>query len=360
VDDRAPLLTTTYLDWSRYTLCQIPAGGIPQDRDWNDALDSAIASASHPLAFPPTKLDRRREREGYLKRGFANLPDGDLRLWYTDGGIVNNEPLARCIEASGRLDRQPTAARLVLLVRSEGHYPPGASDADWTAAIQPRWTETVVRAFDILATHAVALDLLHVEQFNARIRWTRRVAAEIAAFLPDHQQCADQLHALMATIEQEGAAFARLKGSAPPDRSEPRSIPELFEAVLMRAAGLQDKREVDVAVVSAPPSRARSNAMLTFLERQGREERFAAGFHTMLKWIHDAPQVAQRVPQEVAQGACAASERRLRKPRRTGVRSLRLSPATRVELGLLAARVAAIGACDFRAVKRKPSLPRRA
>ena len=37
----------------------------------------------------------------------------------------------------------------------------------------------IVRAFDILATHASAADLLRVEKINARIRWTKSAAATI-------------------------------------------------------------------------------------------------------------------------------------------------------------------------------------
>jgi hypothetical protein len=203
----------------------------------------------------------------------------------------------------------------------------------------------------------VALDLLRVEKLNARIRWIKQVAAELAPFLSDSRECADRLHALLAMIEREGAALGSGRGLEARDRGEPRAVPQLFEEALLMAAGIANKREVDVAVMS-PPSKPRSTGMLSFLERRGREERFASGFHTMLGWIQSAPQVVRRMDPDLAQRASAASARNLRRPQRADDRSLRLSPSTRLELSKLAARVAAIGAVDFRAAKRKPRAER--
>jgi hypothetical protein len=107
------------------------------------------------------------------------------------------------------------------------------------------------------------------------------------------------------------------------------------------------------------PSTTRSRAILGFLERRGREDRFATGFHDMLHWLQTAPQVAHRVGPELSRAGCAASARKLRRPAPGGMRSVRLSRSTRTQLSLLAARVAAIAADDYRAVKRKPRAVRK-
>ena len=67
---------------------------------WAEALNAAIAFASHPLAFSATRLNRTAVRKAYEESGIDNLPDGpELLLWYSDGGLVENEPLGRCVDA---------------------------------------------------------------------------------------------------------------------------------------------------------------------------------------------------------------------------------------------------------------------
>jgi hypothetical protein len=356
------LHTTTYLDWSSHKLERVRTGTPLKPDEWSKALDSALASASHPLLFRARRLNREAMRGEYERRKYVNLPPAPLRLWYSDGGVVNNEPLLRSLKQVTERDGAREASRLVLLVRAGSHDLPASDDPAWAGVPQPNWVETIVRAFDIMAIHASANDLLRVEKINVRIRWTRNVATTIGPFLREHPSLHDRLRELLATIYEEGAALGESKPTRGPshDGSE---VTALLERVLLAAAGLSGKREVDVAVVLPDPAYAVSprGAVLDFLELRGREDRFAAGYHTMLNWIERAPAVAKRVPLDRSQAAREAAARKVRRPRParpSGRKRLGLSVPTRAALGQLGVRVARIGIEDMYAVRRKRSAVR--
>jgi hypothetical protein len=216
-----------------------------------------------------------------------------------------------------------------------------------------------VRTFDIMSTHTSANDLLRVEKINDRIRWTREVAATIAPFLGQHRALHERLLELLARIQDARAAVAESEPAGGPSHEFPEAT-ELLESVLLAAAGLSGKREVDVAVVVPDPEYAVSprGAVLDFLELRGRQDRFAAGYHTMLNWIECAPAIARRVPSDRSQAAREAAARKVRRPRpaRPGRHNqLGLSVPTRAALGRLGVRVARIGIEDLYAVRRKRS-----
>jgi hypothetical protein len=56
---------------------------------WEQVRQAAVASASFPFAFPPRRLERR----GSHFRGSVLEDLGDIDMWYTDGGLFNNEPV---------------------------------------------------------------------------------------------------------------------------------------------------------------------------------------------------------------------------------------------------------------------------
>ena len=201
------LRATSYLDWAQHTLTPIPKGTKPdgeQGRAWSDAVDAAMASASHPAAFAPEPLERKREtlqghdrsrpvagagrRQGRPRRG------ADVRLWYTDGGLVDNQPLGRCL----KLVDEPTA-----IDRPERHRPirPSRSEAAGPADPLGRRSAAGVhrsapgradataldrdpaRALGLLAAHNVGEDLRHLEKVNTRIERSAKLADALAALV---------------------------------------------------------------------------------------------------------------------------------------------------------------------------------
>jgi hypothetical protein len=248
-------------------------------------------------------------------------------------------------------------SRLVILVRSDAQDVLMPDNPAWASAPQPSWIETIVRTFDILATHASAQDLRRVEKINARIRWTKRAAETIALFLGEDQRLHDELRGVLGTIQAEAAGLddANAFGIS---GGEVRGTRELLEALLLTAAGLRGKQQVDVAVVVPDPALAVSpkGAVLSFLERQGRQTRFAAGYHNMLNWIADAPALEQRVSRDRIQAACEAAAPKVRRPRVVRIgpeKSAGLSVSTRAALGRLSLRVARISFGDLYAARRK-------
>ena len=362
----APLPGAEYLDWSVHVLQQIPAGSRPEGshaEHWRDAVASALASASHPLAFSAALLNREHLRAQYTDAGVTNLPENDegLQLWYTDGGLLDNEPLGRCLKTVAAVDTSDSPSRLVMLVRSFVRRPPARNDAAWAGPTHPRFTQTLVRAFDLLAAHSLAYDLVNVEKVNARLRWTREVAAKISALLGDDRHAQEQLSRLLMSIQTESEAFAGVSGSpvgGSPVGGSPvgmsaratRSGAELVEALLMAASGLEGKRQARVAVVTPDPAFAAPAAerdLRGFVVRRQRAMYFAAGYWSMLKWIQEGHQLEERLTPELVHDACSAAERKLRKPRTlTERRSDRIPIRVRAEAVRLGARAVKISIAD--------------
>ena len=78
--------TRMFDDWAAFELSPADAAGAPI---WEEIRQAAVASASFPFAFSP----RRLQRHGSHFRGSVLEDLGDIDLWYTDGGLFNNEPV---------------------------------------------------------------------------------------------------------------------------------------------------------------------------------------------------------------------------------------------------------------------------
>ena len=80
--------TRLFDDWIGFGLSRDDGARAPV---WEEIRRAAVASASFPFAFPPRLL--RRDASDFPG---AVLPAGstDMDMWYTDGGLFNNEPVA--------------------------------------------------------------------------------------------------------------------------------------------------------------------------------------------------------------------------------------------------------------------------
>ena len=356
MDGGQPLFATSYLDWSSFDLHDIPARSITDGAEWTEAVDSVMASASHPLAFPARSLDRESYRKEYLDSKIVNLPDEDqLSLWYTDGGLLDNEPLGRCVARVSERDGARMPRRLVMLVRSSVRWPPPADNPAWSGAVRPRWTQTLARVLDLIATHATGRDLLRVEQVNTRLRWTSEAATMLAELV--HSDARDELERLLTRLQAERRPFdllaRRIQG--PPDHSR-MNMEELIAEVLRSASGLTAKRPIDVAVVSADAAYTGPEALRSlvgFLERRQRENHFAAGYWSMLNWIDKAPELSKHVARDLLSAAVLAAQEGVPEPSarqlaRDDVRGL--SARTRAELLSLGIRTGRIARADVDAL----------
>lgn len=358
----SPVPGTSYLDWSQHLLRQLPPGSTPQgsdEDDWREAVDSVIASASDPLGFSARRLDREPQRARYTAAGVKNLPDASesLRLWYSDGGLLDNEPLARCLRTVAALDGAPTPARLVVLVRSSTRQSPAAESPAWAGSTHPRFTETLVRALDLITAHALAADLEQVNKMNARLRWTKDVAVAIGGLLTDDRRAQELLAPLLTQIQAESQQLRRPDGlPLPPASPGSRTSAQLVEALLRAASGLDSKQPADLAVITpdpdypAPPP---NRDLVGFVQRGQREAFFTSGYWTTLGWMRNGGQLEERLSPQLANDARIAVERRLRKPRETvGRRSGELPLRLRLETLRLGGRAAMIAAGDLLAARR--------
>jgi len=348
-----------YMDWSSYELCAVPDDDGSHAERWTQAIDSAMASASHPVAFRARVLDRSAERSGYVESGVTNLPahEEGLRLWYTDGGLLDNEPLGRCVDVVAELDGGQAASRLVMLVRSAARWPPSANSRAWSGQGRPRWIQTLARALDIIATQAAGRDLLEVEETNARLLWTKQVAARIAERIAEDEQTQADFRHLLSDVDEGRSAFARMR-RRPVTRADPGdgSVAELVEAILKSASGLTGKQIVEVAVIAPDdefPGPQPLNSLVAFIERRQREDNFAVGYGTMLRWIESAQTLEDRVAPELIRSAVVAAGRKVRQPspRRIARDQARgLSIRARLQLLRLAGRTSLIARADLDAI----------
>ncbi len=83
---------TTFVDWKDFKVSHDMAVDELIGRTGRSAVDVALASGATPFAFPAVSIDRGPDRENY--RRIDNFPASGW-LWYTDGGIIDNQPLRR-------------------------------------------------------------------------------------------------------------------------------------------------------------------------------------------------------------------------------------------------------------------------
>jgi predicted acylesterase/phospholipase RssA len=275
---------TSHLDWADFEFTAGDPAGVT--RKWSTALDSAIASASIPLAFPPSLLKRPAGHHD----GAANLParaDGD-RLWYADGGLVNREPLRRCIHLAREAKAAGPGRRRVLAVRSSPEDAPRSDDPAWTGAGDPpRYRESLERALRILVTHNVYEDLRMVKATNDRIRDTHDLAKTLAGLIPNTDE-------------------VRLALRADPETP----MANVLEDLLRAAVGLAGKGTVEVDVVAPEYASDLARGAAGFTAERIRATDFLLGYQAMLEWMKG--QVDPRKPAQARRMKTAIDEVRRR------------------------------------------------
>jgi predicted acylesterase/phospholipase RssA len=272
----APIKAASYRDWAVHTL--------ERGCDWRGAVDTAIASASHPAAFAPTLLDRGELKDEYERNGVLEFPDCSV-LWYTDGGLLDREPLGRCIDVVRELDGEGSE-RVVLLLRPEPDVGFTQRDRAWTEDDDvPAWKTVLARVLRIVVTHSLYEDLRRVERVNSRVKWREEVADLLAGLVPDGNE--QQLAELLDRIRAE--RYFQQSGEAPDPEPLPAGKRDLLNELIAEATGLKGKREIDVHVISSSPSAAVAGGSLLnfggFLAERLRANDFLVGYMAMLTWM---------------------------------------------------------------------------
>lgn len=282
-----PTSAMSFVDWGRFHLD--PDAGPEQlvAPEGRSPVDVALASAAHPLAFAPRMLDRSGDREGYAARGIDNLPDSGA-LWYSDGGLVESEPVGRTLSAAHGVAGEADAVRLHLVIDPRSSGPSGS--ARWGDPDQlPSWVAGIRRSMSILPSQALHEDLRHVEDANGRLARVDSLVEAIADRLDDHD---GTLRRRLATLVDGDGHDGDGQGDRP--------LADLLRRALEETAGVAGKERVRVDVIS-PLLLAREGdhdvpgllagdivgAFGGFLSRRLRESDFVLGWDSALTWTRD-------------------------------------------------------------------------
>lgn len=292
-----PVPAVTFADWKDFVL--EPGGGPPQyfEPELRSPLDTVLASASHPGAFAPRVLDRRDDREAYERQGVANLPRSGW-LWYTDGGLVQSEPVGRTLAAARRIDDHAETHRLNLLIDPRSEEPTDAeqwSDRDHEAT----WAGGLSRALAVLPEQALYEDLRTLQRDNRRLEWLGDLERALDGHLDE--RAADGLRRLVEVIDRE-RDDVRAGGIGETASATEATAAELLRGAIERISGLARKDPVAVDVISPLLLADRDDVdsvgdvlageMLGdfggFLQTDLRRSDFALGYESVLAWAPDA------------------------------------------------------------------------
>jgi predicted acylesterase/phospholipase RssA len=310
-----PVSAVTFADWRDFVL--EPGGGPAQyfEPHLRSPLDAVLASASHPGAFAPRVLDRREDREAYAGEGVANLPRSGW-LWYTDGGLVQTEPVGRTLSVARRIDGPEGAHRLNLLIDPRSEEPTDAeewSDRDYTAT----WAGGLARALAVLPEQALYEDLRRLQRDNRRIEWLDDLESAMDGHLDEGAAAA--LRRLIERIDSERDELrSRHTHEAPAADASPG---ELLRGAVERISGVVGKHPVDVDVISPLLLEARDDVenvsdLLAgellgdfggFLQADLRRSDFALGYASVLAWAPDGL-AACGLPAAAVDGAVGATK----------------------------------------------------
>ena len=279
-----PIRAMSFVDWGEFHLQ--PDHGPDQlvQPERRSPVDFALASAAHPLAFAPRRLDRASDRDGYEGRGISNLPSSGS-LWYSDGGLVESEPVGRALATAHAVAGEAEGVRLHLVIdpRSSG---PSGSKRWGKDDVSPSWVAGIRRAMSVLPSQALHEDMRDVAAHNHRLEQVDAVVRALEGNLSDSD----------GSVRKSLTDIAVEDGEVPPDAPLESVLRRALEAV----AGVTGMERVRIDSIS-PLKLARDldadvpgllagdvvGAFGGFLSRRMRESDFALGWDSTLKWTED-------------------------------------------------------------------------
>jgi predicted acylesterase/phospholipase RssA len=308
----AAITATTYADWGQFELQPGGVGAALFEPAGASPIDFVLASAAHPGGFGPELLDRRRDAAQYQTHRILNFPDSG-HIWYTDGGLIQSNPLGQVLEAARRVDRAAARAtdarRVNILIDPHSEDPSGATR--WTdPEHRPDWTSAVARALAILPAQVLYDDLRRVEKVNSRLAWTQVL---MDALLPHlREEATKALDRVLDRIDSERESLLSPASELPSRVRHPQAAP--IEQKLRRAldeiAGLVGKETVEVDVISPRLLASEGEDVLGllagefmgdfggFTHRDLRHSDFVLGYACARTWLPHALEHADFEPSE--------------------------------------------------------------
>jgi len=298
-------------------------------------LDAVLASGANEMGFPPYLLNRAAQWPAYQQQGIDNLPPGSDRVfWFTDGGILDNEPLGRTFDLTNGINADDTPSqRLHLLIHP--HPTAAIHDQSWAdPQAQPTFTQTAVRGVALQRTQSLYADLKQAEKTNSHIAWIDLLGEKLGAALDqlpaDGQQAVIGALTEAVTAMTEQAQNLRAQHSGPPRANTqapdqgpaaPTTARELLSRALHKASGLAGKQPARIDVVSPlllPESQTHNIDQILsgevlfyfggFLDGPMRQNDFDLGYRSTLVWLEGGGLQDAGLPADLAGQAVAAAQ----------------------------------------------------
>jgi predicted acylesterase/phospholipase RssA len=299
---RVTFTSTTYADWGRFVFEHDQGVGQILEPEGSSPLDFVLASASHPGAFTPALLPRGDHEEHYRRHGIDNFPESGY-MWYTDGGLVQSQPLSRLLAAARAANERANGAgsfrRALVLIDPRSEDPSGAGE--WTdPSKSPKWIEGLRRSLEIVPAQPIYEDALRVEKTNKRLEEAGELVRVLAEALDDDAK--DQLQGFIAKLERDRAETSPSRTSVQNlVGPEAKALEQLVGSAIAEVADLTNKESVDMNVIT-PRVLAGGDAgeevpqllagdLLAdfggFLDRDVRESDFLLGYASAQGWLAD-------------------------------------------------------------------------
>ena len=174
----------------------------PQFSEWDRLRIAVRASSAYPVAFEHTTIPRSHgEFKRTARYNFSGQPERDFH--YSDGGIVNNQPLNKAIEIVNELptDNSDGGERVFLVIDPT---PPmaesliGSNYGILDVVNKAVWT--------IPRNQTLYKDLLLLEKVNRRIRWKNSLVSALADAWNTDKLTPEKIQVINA-LSQEIAGF---------------------------------------------------------------------------------------------------------------------------------------------------------
>lgn len=146
---------------------------------WEEIRDAAVASGSYPLAFRAKELDRARA--DYAKSNLEPWNDNPSRFTYTDGGVLQNEPLGMAKKLVNAIDKHwHNSSRFYLFVSPHGRN--SSADSSFREG-SADYFHMLRRLAKVLLGQSEFQDWINAVEMNEQIALLDARAAEIAGKL---------------------------------------------------------------------------------------------------------------------------------------------------------------------------------
>lgn len=290
----------------------------PRFFHWGKLRDAVRASSAYPAAFEPKVITRGNlEFRRFAKYNFARQAEKQYN--YSDGGIVNNQPLNKAIEVVSELptnDSENGYERIFLVVDPSPYTREnGGSSEDYgvfNVVSKALWT--------IPRNQYLYRDLLILEKVNRRIKWKNSLISAIAEICNSSRITQEDAKSLKELCEEVALFKGKKMYDTDPARylkseedrirsaysSEVSKVknPEVFIKycfLLEHVADLRNKQEIIVEMIKPRKPKEELAGVIFgnfggFLDTQFMKHDFEVGQIYARRWLNKEQESKRQVP----------------------------------------------------------------